>query len=56
MFPFRKKVPAVPESLLKRRKAFATMKAVRIKKMLAEKKVRGCTHMVYTGRTEGSYC
>lgn len=35
----RKKVPAVPESLLKRRKAFATMKAMRIKKMLADKKV-----------------
>lgn len=35
----RKKVPAVPESLLKRRKAFATMKAMRVKKMLAEKKV-----------------
>lgn len=30
----------VPESLLKRRKAFATMKAIRIKKMLAEKKVK----------------
>ncbi|XP_045566961.1 60S ribosomal protein L7 isoform X2 [Salmo salar] len=38
-----KKVPAVPESLLKRRKAFATMKAVRIKKMLAEKKTRKVT-------------
>lgn len=38
----RKKLPAVPESLLKRRKAFATMKAMRIKKMLAEKKVRFC--------------
>lgn len=35
----RKKVPAVPESLLKRRKAFATMKAIRIKKIVAEKKV-----------------
>ncbi|XP_033856070.1 large ribosomal subunit protein uL30-like [Acipenser ruthenus] len=35
-----KKVPAVPESLLKRRKAFAAMKASRIKKMLSEKKVR----------------
>lgn len=35
----RKKVPAVPESLLKRRKAFAAMKAMRLKKMLAEKKV-----------------
>lgn len=35
----RKKVPAVPESLLKRRKAFATMKAMRVKKILAEKKV-----------------
>ncbi|KAK1172772.1 60S ribosomal protein L7-like [Acipenser oxyrinchus oxyrinchus] len=35
-----KKVPAVPESLLKRRKAFAAMKARRIKQMLSEKKVR----------------
>ena len=41
LFPvFRAKVPAVPESLLKRRKAFAIQKAVRIKKLLAEKKVR----------------
>lgn len=36
---WNRKVPAVPESLLKRRKAFATMKAIRIKKMLAAKKV-----------------
>lgn len=35
----RKKVPAVPESLLKRRKAYAAMKAMRVKKLLAEKKV-----------------
>lgn len=40
----RKKVQAVPESLLKRRKAFATMKAMRIKKMLAEKKVSFFAH------------
>nr|ACM09553.1 60S ribosomal protein L7 [Salmo salar] len=43
-----KKLPAVPESLLKRRKAFATMKAMRIKKMLAEKKTRKVTrHLIY---------
>lgn len=36
----RKKVPAVPESLLKRRKAYAAMKAMRVKKLLAEKKVK----------------
>ncbi|XP_029004207.1 60S ribosomal protein L7 [Betta splendens] len=35
-----KQVPAVPESLLKRRKAYAAMKARRIKKIMAEKKAR----------------
>lgn len=40
----RKKVPVVPESLLKRRKAFAAMKAARVKKLLADKKV--CKHRV----------
>ncbi|XP_043923164.1 60S ribosomal protein L7 [Protopterus annectens] len=35
-----KKLPSVPESLLKRRKAFAELKAKRIKRLLAEKKVR----------------
>nr|AFM87934.1 Ribosomal protein L7 [Callorhinchus milii] len=35
----QKKVPSVPESLLKRRKAFALMKAERIKRLLAAKKL-----------------
>eukprot|EP00062_Callorhinchus_milii_P003162 gi/632940173/ref/XP_007885176.1/ PREDICTED: 60S ribosomal protein L7 [Callorhinchus milii] len=35
----QKKVPSVPESLLKRRKAFALMKAKRIKRLLAAKKL-----------------
>ncbi|CAB1341223.1 unnamed protein product, partial [Coregonus sp. 'balchen'] len=48
----RKKVPAVPESLLKRRKAFATMKAMRIKKMLAEKKTRKVTRKLIYKRAE----
>lgn len=47
-FPPRKKVPAVPESLLKRRKAFAAMKAMRVKKMLAEKKVSSTFYTVYS--------
>merc|ERR1719357_2140721 len=47
-----KKVPAVPESLLKRRKAFATMKAIRIKKMLAEKKSRKVTRQLIYKRAE----
>uniref|UniRef100_A0A8C8C544 Large ribosomal subunit protein uL30 n=1 Tax=Oncorhynchus tshawytscha TaxID=74940 RepID=A0A8C8C544_ONCTS len=48
----RKKVPAVPESLLKRRKAFATMKTMRIKKMLAEKKTRKVTRKLIYKRAE----
>merc|ERR1712098_894314 len=47
-----KKVPAVPESLLKRRKAFATMKAMRVKKMLAEKKARKVTRKLIYKRAE----
>uniref|UniRef100_A0A6Q2Z4Q0 Large ribosomal subunit protein uL30 N-terminal eukaryotes domain-containing protein n=1 Tax=Esox lucius TaxID=8010 RepID=A0A6Q2Z4Q0_ESOLU len=47
-----KKVPAVPESLLKRRKAFATMKAMRIKKILAEKKSRKTTRKLIYKRAE----
>merc|ERR1739849_46870 len=47
-----KKVPAVPESLLKRRKAFATMKAVRIKKLIAEKKARKVTRKLIYKRAE----
>uniref|UniRef100_A0A8P4FWH8 Ribosomal protein L7 n=1 Tax=Dicentrarchus labrax TaxID=13489 RepID=A0A8P4FWH8_DICLA len=47
-----KKVPAVPESLLKRRKAFATMKAMRVKKMLSEKKARKVTRKLIYKRAE----
>ncbi|KAM3860203.1 large ribosomal subunit protein uL30 [Diretmus argenteus] len=47
-----KKVPAVPESLLKRRKAFATMKAQRIKRILAEKKSRKVTRKLIYKRAE----
>lgn len=40
LFSFRvKKVPSVPESLLKKRQAYAVMKAKRQKKILAIKKV-----------------
>ncbi|TWW71181.1 60S ribosomal protein L7 [Takifugu flavidus] len=46
------KVPAVPESLLKRRKAFATMKAIRIKKMLAAKKARKVKRKLIFKRAE----
>ncbi|XP_034026046.1 60S ribosomal protein L7 [Thalassophryne amazonica] len=48
----QKKVPAVPESLLKRRKAFAAMKAKRIKKMLAEKKARKVKRKLIFKRAE----
>uniref|UniRef100_A0A8C9T1Y0 Ribosomal protein L7 n=1 Tax=Scleropages formosus TaxID=113540 RepID=A0A8C9T1Y0_SCLFO len=47
-----KKVPAVPESLLKRRKAFAAMKTRRIKKMLAEKKARKVQRKLIYKRAE----
>ncbi|XP_074477429.1 large ribosomal subunit protein uL30 [Sebastes fasciatus] len=47
-----KKVPAVPESLLKRRKAFATMKAMRVKKLLSEKKARKVTRKLIYKRAE----
>merc|ERR1712055_213121 len=47
-----KKLPSVPESLLKRRKAFATMKAVRIKKLLADKKARKVTRKLIYKRAE----
>ncbi|CAI5779372.1 60S ribosomal protein L7 [Podarcis raffonei] len=36
----KKKLPSVPESLLKKRKAFADMKAKRLKKLLVQKKLR----------------
>uniref|UniRef100_A0A8C6UD17 Ribosomal protein L7 n=1 Tax=Neogobius melanostomus TaxID=47308 RepID=A0A8C6UD17_9GOBI len=47
-----KKVPAVPESLLKRRKAFAKMKTMRIKKILADKKARKVTRKLIYKRAE----
>uniref|UniRef100_A0A3P9I6Z1 Large ribosomal subunit protein uL30 n=3 Tax=Oryzias latipes TaxID=8090 RepID=A0A3P9I6Z1_ORYLA len=47
-----KKVPAVPESLLKRRKAYAAMKAMRVKKLLAEKKARKVTRKLIYKRAE----
>ncbi|XP_028659293.1 60S ribosomal protein L7 isoform X1 [Erpetoichthys calabaricus] len=40
------KVPSVPETLLKRRQAFAAAKAKRVKKMLAEKKARKAKRVV----------
>ena len=52
----RKKVPAVPESLLKRRKAFAIMKAMRVKKMLAEKKVGPKTWDIISYKTLDFTC
>ncbi|KAG7262331.1 hypothetical protein CRUP_000736 [Coryphaenoides rupestris] len=48
----KKKLPAVPESLLKRRKAFAIMKAHRIKKILAEKITRRVTRRLIYKRAE----
>ncbi|XP_015271674.1 PREDICTED: 60S ribosomal protein L7 [Gekko japonicus] len=36
----KKKVPSVPESLLKKRKAFAEIKAKRLKRLLVQKKLR----------------
>ncbi|XP_013857786.1 large ribosomal subunit protein uL30 [Austrofundulus limnaeus] len=48
----QKKVPSVPESLLKRRKAYAAMKALRIKKLVAEKKVRKVTRKLIFKRAE----
>ncbi|AWP20716.1 Ribosomal protein L7 [Scophthalmus maximus] len=47
-----KKVAAVPESLLKRRKAFANMKAMRVKKLLADKKARKVTRKLIYKRAE----
>nr|AAG33073.3 ribosomal protein L7 [Lithobates sylvaticus] len=50
-----KKLPSVPESLLKRRKAFAEAKAKRIKKILAEKKARKEKRKVIYKRAESYY-
>ncbi|MEE6463730.1 hypothetical protein FKM82_006036 [Ascaphus truei] len=50
-----KKLPSVPESLLKRRKAFAAMKAQRIKKILSEKKVRKEQRKLIYKRAESYY-
>ncbi|KAM5156875.1 large ribosomal subunit protein uL30 [Mantella aurantiaca] len=50
-----KKMPSVPESLLKRRKAFAAAKAKRVKKILAEKKARKEKRKVIYKRAESYY-
>ncbi|XP_030629508.1 large ribosomal subunit protein uL30 [Chanos chanos] len=47
-----KKVPSVPESLLKRRKRFATVKAMRLKAQVAEKKARKVTRKLIYKRAE----
>merc|ERR1719300_811251 len=47
-----KKVPAVPESLLKRRKAYAVLKSMHIKNRLAEKKQRKITRKLIFKRAE----
>ncbi|MBN3322340.1 RL7 protein, partial [Atractosteus spatula] len=47
-----KKVPSVPESLLKRRKAFAAMKAHRLKKLQAEKTLRRQSRSLIYSRAE----
>ncbi|KAM4705975.1 large ribosomal subunit protein uL30 [Rhinophrynus dorsalis] len=50
-----KKLPSVPESLLKRRKLFAAAKAKRIKKILCEKKVRKEKRKLIFKRAESYY-
>ncbi|OCT74810.1 60S ribosomal protein L7 [Xenopus laevis] len=50
-----KKLPSVPESLLKRRKQFAAAKVKRIKKILAEKKLRKTKRKIIFKRAEGYY-
>uniref|UniRef100_A0A8C0XWK6 Large ribosomal subunit protein uL30 n=3 Tax=Cyprinus carpio TaxID=7962 RepID=A0A8C0XWK6_CYPCA len=47
-----KKVPSVPESLLKRRQRFAAIKAVRLKKAAADKKARKVTRKLIFKRAE----
>ncbi|XP_016338322.1 60S ribosomal protein L7-like [Sinocyclocheilus anshuiensis] len=48
----KKKVPSVPESLLKRRQRFAAIKAVRQKKGAADKKARKVTRKLIFKRAE----
>ncbi|XP_061614722.1 60S ribosomal protein L7 [Phyllopteryx taeniolatus] len=48
----KKKVPAVPESLLKRRKAYAALKARRLKKMHSQKRARKAERKVIFKRAE----
>uniref|UniRef100_A0A672T111 60S ribosomal protein L7-like n=1 Tax=Sinocyclocheilus grahami TaxID=75366 RepID=A0A672T111_SINGR len=48
----KKKVPSVPESLLKRRQRFAVIKAVRLKKAVADKKARKVTRKLIFKRAE----
>uniref|UniRef100_A0A8C5PWC0 Large ribosomal subunit protein uL30 n=1 Tax=Leptobrachium leishanense TaxID=445787 RepID=A0A8C5PWC0_9ANUR len=50
-----KKLPSVPESLLKRRKLFAAQKAKRIKKILSEKKARKTKRKIIYKRAEAYY-
>ncbi|XP_053324192.1 60S ribosomal protein L7 [Spea bombifrons] len=50
-----KKLPSVPESLLKRRKLFAAQKAKRVKKIIADKKVRKEKRKIIYKRAEGYY-
>ncbi|XP_053571102.1 60S ribosomal protein L7 [Bombina bombina] len=50
-----KKLPSVPESLLKRRKQFAAMKLKHIKKIIAEKKVRKEKRKLIYKRAEAYY-
>ncbi|XP_048452267.1 60S ribosomal protein L7 [Rhincodon typus] len=47
-----KKVPSVPESLLKKRQAFALMKAKRIKRLLIEKKINRLKRKLIYKRAE----
>ncbi|KAM4027857.1 large ribosomal subunit protein uL30 [Anomaloglossus baeobatrachus] len=50
-----KKLPSVPESLVKKRKAFAVAKAKRIKKVLKDKKVRKQKRKLIYKRAENYY-
>ncbi|KYO25968.1 60S ribosomal protein L7 [Alligator mississippiensis] len=47
-----KKVPSVPESLLKKRKAFADIKAKRLKRLLVQKKLRKAQRELIYGRAQ----
>ncbi|KAG5286855.1 hypothetical protein AALO_G00019510 [Alosa alosa] len=47
-----KKVPSVPESLVKRRKRYAVVRAMRLKAKLAEKKARKVTRKLIFKRAE----